>query len=295
MVDGAKLGSAVRTAVRTVRTGTRVRELAHGWLMIVQDRLDVAGKKETKAGYVSGQRYGQIHKAVWSISSQAFPHPIRSIQPATNTPRPDPDMFCSLHCLVYHCLSLTKDVPGQFLASLRWLRSLSRRGDPNHFSKMAVKSVERGRLQTGSMKRVFFARFLVRETLQGSKLGSGSPRVKLKGEYIRGVWEEMVDGAKLGSAVRTAVRTGTRVRELAHGSDWLMIVQDRLDVAGKKETKGGYVSGQRYGQIHKAVWSISSQAFPHPIRSIQPATNTPRPDPERPFQTRLPPLSISYP
>ncbi|WZZ08440.1 hypothetical protein YC2023_094361 [Brassica napus] len=88
---------------------------------------------------------------------------------------------------------------------------------------------------------------------------------------------------------------GTRVRELAHGSDWLMIVQDRLDVAGKKETKAGYVSGQRYGQIHKAVWSISSQAFPHPIRSIQPATNTPRPDPERPFQTRLPPLSISYP
>ncbi|KAH0879516.1 hypothetical protein HID58_066910, partial [Brassica napus] len=30
------------------------------------------------------------------------------------------------------------------------------------------------------------------------------------------------------------------LRELAHGSDWLMIVQDRLDVAGKKETKGGY-------------------------------------------------------
>jgi len=85
------------------------------------------------------------------------------------------------------------------------------------------------------------------------------------------------------------------LRELAHGSDWLMIVQDRLDVTGKKETKAGYVSGQRYGQIHKAVWSISSQAFPHPIRSIQPATNTPRPDPERPFQTRLPPLSISYP
>ncbi|KAG5374453.1 hypothetical protein IGI04_042243 [Brassica rapa subsp. trilocularis] len=53
----------------------------------------------------------------------------------------------------YHCLSLTKDVPGQFLASLRWLRSLLRGGDPNHFSKMAVKSVERGRLQTGSMKR----------------------------------------------------------------------------------------------------------------------------------------------
>ncbi|CAN6916827.1 unnamed protein product, partial [Brassica oleracea] len=24
------------------------------------------------------------------------------------------------------------------------------------------------------------------------------------------------------------------LRELAHGSDWLMIVQDRLDVAGKK-------------------------------------------------------------
>ncbi|KAG5373588.1 hypothetical protein IGI04_043095 [Brassica rapa subsp. trilocularis] len=53
----------------------------------------------------------------------------------------------------YHCLSLTKDVPGQFRASLRWLRSLLRGGDPNHFSKMAVKSVERGRLQTGSMKR----------------------------------------------------------------------------------------------------------------------------------------------
>ncbi|KAG5374179.1 hypothetical protein IGI04_042511 [Brassica rapa subsp. trilocularis] len=60
----------------------------------------------------------------------------------------------------YHCLSLTKDVPGQFLASLRWLRSLLRGGDPNQFyeegkpfSKMAVKSVERGRLQTGSMKR----------------------------------------------------------------------------------------------------------------------------------------------
>ena len=51
------------------------------------------------------------------------------------------------------------------------------------------------------------------------------------------------------------------LRELAHGSDWLMIVQDRLDVTGKKETKAGYVSGQRYGQIHKAVWSISSQAF----------------------------------
>ncbi|KAG5385212.1 hypothetical protein IGI04_036682 [Brassica rapa subsp. trilocularis] len=45
------------------------------------------------------------------------------------------------------------------------------------------------------------------------------------------------------------------LRELAHGSDWLMIVQDRLDVAGKKETKAGYVSGQRYGQIHKAVWN----------------------------------------
>ncbi|KAG5373746.1 hypothetical protein IGI04_042932, partial [Brassica rapa subsp. trilocularis] len=60
----------------------------------------------------------------------------------------------------YHCLSLTKDVPGQFLASLRWLRSLLRGGDPNQFyeegkpfSKMAVKSVERGRLRTGSMKR----------------------------------------------------------------------------------------------------------------------------------------------
>ncbi|KAH0852325.1 hypothetical protein HID58_094075, partial [Brassica napus] len=48
------------------------------------------------------------------------------------------------------------------------------------------------------------------------------------------------------------------LRELAHGSDWLMIVQDRLDVAGKKETKAGYVSGQRYGQIHKAVWSTQA-------------------------------------
>ncbi|KAG5374088.1 hypothetical protein IGI04_042571 [Brassica rapa subsp. trilocularis] len=60
----------------------------------------------------------------------------------------------------YHCLSLTKDVPGQFLASLRWLRSLLRGGDPNQFyeegkpfSKKAVKSVERGRPQTSSMKR----------------------------------------------------------------------------------------------------------------------------------------------
>ncbi|KAG5373868.1 hypothetical protein IGI04_042809, partial [Brassica rapa subsp. trilocularis] len=33
----------------------------------------------------------------------------------------------------YHCLSLTKDVPGQFLASLRWLRSLLRGGDSNRF------------------------------------------------------------------------------------------------------------------------------------------------------------------
>ncbi|WZZ70873.1 hypothetical protein YC2023_082243 [Brassica napus] len=57
----------------------------------------------------------------------------------------------SKRLLWYHCLSLTKDVPGHFLASLRWLLTgvLKMIWSCPSFSKMAVKSVERGRLQTG--------------------------------------------------------------------------------------------------------------------------------------------------
>ncbi|KAG5373883.1 hypothetical protein IGI04_042800, partial [Brassica rapa subsp. trilocularis] len=54
----------------------------------------------------------------------------------------------------YHCLSLTKDVPGQavceVLISLTGVLKMI--WSCPSFSKMAVKSVERGRLQTGSMK-----------------------------------------------------------------------------------------------------------------------------------------------
>ncbi|KAG5374412.1 hypothetical protein IGI04_042262 [Brassica rapa subsp. trilocularis] len=62
----------------------------------------------------------------------------------------------------YHCLSLTKDVPGHLLASLKRL-----------FSKMAVKSVERGRLQTGFMKRAKSRRDLEEYLGKCANLGTG--------------------------------------------------------------------------------------------------------------------------
>ncbi|KAG5385182.1 hypothetical protein IGI04_036652 [Brassica rapa subsp. trilocularis] len=144
----------------------------------------------------------------------------------------------------YHCLSLTKDVPGHLLASLKRLGQavcevlisltsvLKMIWSCPSFSKMALKSVERGRLQTGFMKRAKSRRDLEEYLGKCANLGTG------RTDLVRTLY------GPYGS-VRTETSRKRRQKKEAGA-------KDRLEQAGQ-ELCIDHVSSLIYGKVQGSL------------------------------------------